>query len=61
MSAPIKRPTAEEDEEDLLRLQQQFMKQKGGVKKDVIEVQHEKEDPVAALSRKRKINKQVLI
>ena len=61
MSLPIKRPTKDEDEEDLLRLQAEFMKQKSNsVKKDKIDIHedfHEAEEAVP--SRKRKISKQV--
>ena len=60
MSQPIKRPTVGETEEDLLRLQADFMKKKQGhVMKDVIEVNRPMESHPEPVNRKRKISKEV--
>lgn len=65
MDLPVKRPTAGEDEEDLLRLQVQFMKQKqNAVKKDVVDVRTEVGEVVPkeqVVNRKRKISKEVRV
>ena len=62
MSQPIKRPTANETEEDLLKLQAEFMKKKQGqVKKDVIDInQGMGHEPPQSVNRKRKISKEVV-
>ena len=61
MSKPIKRPTSGETEEDLLKLQAEFMKQKQDcIKKDVVDIETRMDlDSPSAVNRKRKISKEV--
>jgi hypothetical protein len=60
MSQPVKRPTVDETEEDLLKLQADFMKQKqGNIKKDVVDLRHGIESEPKPMNRKRKISKEV--
>lgn len=67
MSEPIKRPTAADTEDDLLRFQAEFMKNTSGVEKDVIKVEEkdlvtdrrEYNVGVGSVNRKRKMEKEV--
>ena len=61
MSEPVKRPTAGETEEDLLKLQAKFMKKKQGqMKKDVVDIDKGMMDSEpGTVNRKRKISKEV--
>ena len=61
MSKPIKRPTSGETEEDLLKLQAEFLKQKQDrMKKDVVDINTKMDqDSPATVNRKRKISKEV--
>ena len=63
MSKPIKRPTSGETEEDLLKLQAEFMNQKQNcIKKDVVDIDTRMDqDSPSAVNRKRKISKEVKI
>ncbi|KAL5251188.1 hypothetical protein ACHWQZ_G016781 [Mnemiopsis leidyi] len=60
MSKPIKRPTSGETEEDLLKLQAEFLKQKQDrMKKDVVDINTKMDqDSPATVNRKRKISKE---
>ena len=64
MSEPIKRPTAVDTEDDLLRFQAEFMKNKANVKKDVVDLNEgttsgHLPEGAGSVNRKRKIVKEV--